>query len=131
MTSSNNLCSFDMPGLYFWLHQNNNLQQEQFEQWLEKLSPIKNSIQLILQLIRESSTFTKQIANCGFYQAAFKHNTSYQIIRIKLPSTAAVFPEISGNKHRITVRMLSFSSSSTRPQQTKENIDFELSCCHL
>ena len=129
ITLSNNLSNFDIPVLYYWLNQNNNLLQ--LKQWLEKLDPIKDSIKLILQLIRESHTFTTQIANCGFYQTSFKHNTYYQLIRISLPNDLDVFPEISGNKHRITVRFLTCLEQDERPKQTNEDISFKLSCCYL
>ena len=131
MAISPNLCSFDIPGLYYWIHQNNETQQQQLHAWLEELAIMKTSIKLIMQLIRESATFITHTASCGFFQTAFKHNTHYQIIRIKLPNTANVFPEISGNKHRITVRFLNFSEASGRPQQTTEDVNFALSCCYL
>jgi cell division protein ZapD len=128
---STNLCSFDIPGLYYWLHQDNAVQQQQFCKWLEELDTIKTSLKLILQLIRNSAIFEDNQANCGFFQTALEHNNYYQIIRIKVPQVTAVFPEISGNKHRITVRFLTFLDSTCRPQQTTEDIAFELGCCHL
>ena len=128
---SNNLCSFDMPGLHYWLYQDSETQQNQFYKWLEELEIIRNSIKLIMQLIRNSATFEIKTADCGFFQTALEHHSHYQIIRIRLPNTYPVFPEISGNKHRITVRFLVFSDPSSRPHQTKDDINFEISCCHL
>jgi cell division protein ZapD len=131
MAISPNLCSFDIPGLYYWIHQNHDIQQKQLHSWLEELAIMKASIKLIMQLIRDSVTFVRHSASCGFFQTAFKHNAHYQIIRIRLPNTVSVFPEISGNKHRITVRFLNFTEASGRPQQTTEDVNFELSCCYL
>ena len=131
MTISPNLCSFDVPALYYWSQQNHTNQQQQLRIWLNELEIMKTSIRLIMQLIRDSVSFTKHIANCGFFQTAFKHNAHYQIIRIRLPDNVSVFPEISGNKHRITVRFLQFAATAGRPQQTTEDINFELSCCYL
>lgn len=131
MAISPNLCSFEVPALYYWIAQNNTNQKQQLSAWLEELAIIKTSITLIMQLIRDSATFITHNANCGFFQTAFKHNTHYQIIRIKLPNNANVFPEISGNKHRINIRFLNFTEAISRPKQTTENINFELSCCYL
>jgi cell division protein ZapD len=131
MTISQNLCSFDIPALYYWIHKNHETQQEKLRSWLEEIAMMKSSIKLLMQLIRDSVTFTTHTASCGFFQTALKHQVHYQIIRIQLPNTMSVFPEISGNKHRITVRFLEFAATSGRPQQTSEDVNFELSCCYL
>lgn len=131
MATSTNLCSFDIPALYYWIHQNSENQQHQLHEWLEELAIMKKSVKLIMQLIRNSAIFVYHTASCGFYQTGFKHNANYQIVRIKLPNNVTVFPEISGNKHRITVRFLNFSAECGRPQQTTEDITFELSCCYI
>ncbi len=131
MALSNNLCSFDIPALHYWLHQNNESQLRQFNKWLEELINIKTSIKLILQIIRNSAQFEPQIAKCGFFQTALAHSPHHQIIRIKLPDTYTVFPETSGSKHRITVRFMAFPEDSARPEQIKEDILFSLSCCNL
>jgi cell division protein ZapD len=51
------------------------------------------------------------------------------MLRIALPADSHFFPEISGGKHRFTVRFLQLTGYSNRPKQTKEDIEFEIACC--
>jgi len=131
MALSSNLCSFDIPALYYWLHQNSEQQKQQFNKWLEELVNIKVSINLIMQIIRNSAVFETKTAICGFFQTALAHNSHHQIIRVRTSTTCAAFPEMSGNKHRLTVRFLAFAETTLRPQQITEDLQFELCCCSL
>ena len=48
-----------------------------------------------------------------------------------MPSNAAVYPEISGGKHRFTVRFYSQKSTATRAAQAPEDVTFDLQCCGI
>jgi len=45
--------------------------------------------------------------------------------------TAPLLAEISGGKHRFTIRFMEQPDSSARPVQTKDNVRFVLHCCIL
>jgi cell division protein ZapD len=67
----------------------------------------------------------------GFYQQPVDPNAVCQLVRVILPSELSVFPEISGGKHRFTIRFLEQATTAGRPAQTDQDIQFELQCCNL
>ena len=51
------------------------------------------------------------------------------LIRVMLADDAACYPEISGSKHRFTVRFLELPDLDARPAQTRDDVPFRLVCC--
>ena len=86
---------------------------------------------MILRLIRESSNPRQVTATGGFYQQQLDSGTPVQLVRVVMPFAADVFPEISGGKHRFTVRFSSQRQTGSRPTQSQDDIRFELQCCGL
>jgi cell division protein ZapD len=124
-------CNFDLPRLHYWLNQANIKQKQDLTNWSNDLEPIKKSTYLALDMIRNSTNLTKEKAESGFYQKAIESNLSCQLIRVILPSASRYYPEISGGKHRFTIRFMEESSTEIRSSQTKNDVDFELHCCIL
>jgi len=124
-------CDFDLPAYHYWLeHTSNEQQRQQLLAWFEQFSNARSAIDMTLRLIRGSTGFSTQTAPSGFYQHSLDNNQSNQLIRIKVPEDASYFPEISGGKHRFTVRFMQFDINQ-RAQQVSEDIDFSLSCCAM
>lgn len=124
-------CNFDLPSYYFWLHKPVMERMRQLEKWCDDLLVINKSINLCLQMIRNSTNPRRAEAENGFYQQIIESQTACQLIRVILPAEAACYPEISGGKHRFTVRFMEQASTLARPVQTKNNVLFELHCCIL
>ena len=122
-------CSFDLPAFHHWLEQDEARQLKDVEQWTQPFTTIHTAIDLILNFIRQSSLPRQEIAQAGFFQLALDKALSYQLIRIKIEKTIPCFAEISGGKHRFTVRFMSSPPGGGRPVQTTENIPFEITCC--
>ncbi|WP_281198098.1 cell division protein ZapD [Methylophaga muralis] len=57
-------------------------------------------------------------------------NLPTQLIRVRIPSSTPYYPEISGGKHRFTVRFMTFDINQ-RPQQINDDAEFQLSCCTM
>ena len=91
-------------------------------------SAIAQATSLMLRLIRESVPAVKEIAEAGFFQKSLDLSTPCHIVRVTVPSDCPYFAEISGGKHRFTVRFLE-QRLEERPVQTTDNIPFELACC--
>lgn len=124
-------CNFDLPAYHQWLHRNLDARNEALNHWKKDLLALKNSILLSLHLIRSSTNPTQECAVKGFYQKAIEPNLSCQLIRVIMPVTTISYPEISAGKHRFTIRFMEQNSSSNRPSQSIEDINFELHCCIL
>jgi len=127
---SGGACGFDLPAYHFWLQQPSETRLQNLQQWLSAFDNIRSSINLILHLIRDSSSPKKETAVGGFFQQSLDINAPYQLIRVTLPAACPYFTEISGGKHRFTVRFMEMSLDE-RPAQTSSNVDFELTCCMI
>lgn len=123
-------CDFDLPTYHYWLSQAEEKRILDLQAWLEPFDPIHQATTLVLRLIRDSGEASEEIAEAGFYQRSLDSSNSCQLLRVNLPDDSPFFPEISGGKHRFTIRFMEHSILE-RPQQSKENIPFTLTCCTL
>jgi cell division protein ZapD len=124
-------CNFDLPAYHYWLQKPTAERNNDLDNWREDLLVIKNCIRLSLNMIRNSANPVIEKAVNGFFQKAIETNVSCQMIRVILPAESIFFPEISGGRHRFTVRFLEQSSTNERPVQTKSTVEFESHCCIL
>ncbi|ART80135.1 cell division protein ZapD [Oceanisphaera avium] len=111
------LCSFDVPQLHYWLHQPKANQQQDIDGWLKQLQLLQQGLELLLTLWREVGQFQPLTAHNGFYQddAANTH-----IIRVRVPAAQAIYPVVSGNKYRYTIRFMPVDNHEIG------NVEFEL-----
>jgi len=123
-------CDFDLPAYHFWLNKPLSTRREEIQSWTANLNPIRKAISLLLQFIRFSSSPVQKIASAGFYQQSLDTNQAVHLLRVSLPLDSHYFAEISGGKHRFTVRFMQ-AMESERPAQTDNDIQFTLSICQL
>jgi cell division protein ZapD len=124
-------CEFDLPAYHFWLqHTAPEIRSEQCQSWLNEFNSVRNAVNMSLRLIRGSVGFREESAEDGFYQRSLDSNQPYQLIRVQIPNSVSYFPEVSGGKHRFTVRFMEFDINQ-RPQQAREPVNFRLSCCAM
>jgi len=116
-------CSFDLPGLHIWLHQEQQLRDTQVNGWLASLDPLRNSLAMILDLIRQSGVFRHQTSLNGFYQ---DNAEDADLLRLKLTLEDALYPQISGHKSRYAIRFLPLDSEQGN---VPARLNFDLACC--
>lgn len=124
-------CGFDLPSLQHWLSLPARDRHAQLERWLTELDALDRSLRLVLMLVRESSTPTLELAESGMFHRSLESGVAYQLIRVLVDDQHDVFPEISGGKHRFTVRFLEQPDVSERPRQAQQDIRFQLACCQI
>lgn len=122
-------CSFDLPAFHYWLEQDQAEQLHDFQQWTLPFADIRIAIDLILGFIRQSSVPKQEVAHAGFFQLALDTAHPVQLLRVGLPVSAECFAEISGGKHRFSIRFMKPSNDENRPTQTQEDVAFTLSRC--
>lgn len=123
-------CDFDLPAYHYWLDKPPQERGAALRQWLTPFDNFRSAIDLILGLIRESATHSRETATAGFYQQSLDTALPYQLIRVTLPANAPCFAEISGGKHRFTVRMMEMREYE-RPSQSTQDVEFILGCCAI
>ncbi|MEH6503173.1 MAG: cell division protein ZapD [Cycloclasticus sp.] len=121
---------FDLPAYHFWLNRPLQERREQIQNWCENLIPIQQSINLLLQFIRTSTTPMAKTAQAGFYQQNLDANHSAQLLRVSFEQSKNYYAEISGGKHRFTVRFMQ-ANESERATQVTDDINFTLNICQL
>ena len=124
-------CNFDLPAYHYWLTRPVQARVEHLHYWFNDMRVIKDGVDLALKMVRESATPSVVVAQSGFYQQPVDANVACQLVRVILPAELSVFPEISGGKHRFTIRFLEQPSTSSRPAQTEMDVRFDLQCCNL
>ena len=122
-------CNFDLPAYHHWLNKSTRARQQRLHEWLEDMLIIQKSTNLVLNLIRGNANPTKEIAKAGFFQQSIETGMTYQLIRIIIPGSLKSFPEISGGKHRVTVRFMEQDETVNRPAQVEDDVEFELHYC--
>jgi cell division protein ZapD len=123
-------CNFDMPSFHFWLSKSASERKFQLGRWMDDIKYIKQAIDLILNILRTSSEMTEETAAEGFFQYSMDPNKAAQLVRIVLPIGEFYFPEISGGRHRFSIRFLEQSNTEERPSQIKRTLNFKLQCCY-
>lgn len=124
-------CSFDLPIFHYWLEQDSDHQTDNLLHWTEPFTDTRQAINLILTLIRQSNTPTQEVAESGFFQLDIDTTRSYQLLIVSLEKSLPCFAEISGGKHRFTVRFIKPTSGDNGPSQLSQNIPFLLTQCPL
>ena len=123
------ICQFDLPALHYWLQQDSAVRTHHLCNWLEPLQPLQLAIELLLKLVRDSAVPREALAARGFFQQTLDSHSPNQLVRVWLPQELGTFPEISGGRHRFTIRFMEQPDPDQRASQSKGDIHFWLACC--
>ena len=121
-------CNFDLPQYHFWLNQPHETRHNQMSEWMQELHPVREAVVLLLNLVRNSNLPTRELAEQGFFQRTLESQAPAQMLRVSLPRSSTVFTEISGNKHRFSIRFLQ-AVDNGKPLQTDKDVEFLLTAC--
>ncbi len=121
-------CAFDLPEYHHWLQQSDEQRKQDLEFWIQPFKSIRIAIDLILSFIRQSTTASNECAKAGFYQQTLDRGLPFQLLRIAFDRSLPFFADISGGKHRFTVRFMT-ADTYERPTQTSSDINFQLTRC--
>lgn len=124
-------CGFDMPSLQLWLSRPPEQRQQQLQNWLQELDALDRCIRLLLMLLRESAAPRRHVADKGLFQQSLDSASGVQMLRVIMPPGLDAFAEISGGKHRFTVRFMRQDDPGERPRQVDDDVEFGLVICQL
>jgi cell division protein ZapD len=123
-------CDFDLPGYHYWLTRPAESRRRDLEQWLSGFDLVRRAVVMVLSLIRQSTPLTPQVASAGFYQQALDGDQPCQMVRVAVPEACPYYAEVSGGKHRFSVRFMG-PTFTEKPAQTGDDVAFRLACCSL
>lgn len=121
---------FDLPQYHYWLQMPQSERSLQLDDWRSEVTPVQDAVDLLLNLIRNSAVSTEEIAANGFYQKSLPSNIAAQLVRVGIPSAGGLFAEISGGKHRFTIRFLDCGDWQ-HPSQVDRDVPFSLRTCMI
>lgn len=123
------VCEFDLPSYHYWLNRDAATRRENLDAWLEPMVPIRQSIVIVLRLLRSSGRPESQKAIRGSYQMMLAGRTA-QMVRLRLSRGDAAVPEISASKYALNIRFLT-PEVAQRPKQVDIDVAFDLTFCNL
>lgn len=121
-------CNFCLPAYQLWLRQPSDQRTQTLNGWVKQFATLRETVFLLLNLIRNGASTSQQIAREGFYQQALDPNIPSELVRVSMPENVGIYPEISVGRHRMSVRFL-LENLHERPKQLQNEITFELSIC--
>lgn len=124
-------CEMDLPGFHYWLQKPDEERMELITGWFSCFETLRQAIELILRLIRDSTVPKLEFAEKGFFQRSLEAKNPGQLLRIGLPVDTRYYPEISAGKHRFSVRFLYQADELSRPAQVDNDLEFEISYCTI
>ncbi|HDK38492.1 MAG TPA: cell division protein ZapD [Thiolapillus brandeum] len=121
---------FDLPQYHYWLNLPHTERVMQLDDWRNEISTAQETAELLLGLLRSSSMYQTKTAKNGVYQQNLDTKRQVQLIQVKIPAESLLYAEISGSKHRFCIRFLE-STHWDHPQQTEQDVHFELKTCAI
>ncbi|RYF75231.1 MAG: cell division protein ZapD [Comamonadaceae bacterium] len=121
-------CEFDLPAYYAWQHRAPSSRRADIERWAATLSPLAQSIYLLLKLLRDADVPYKVIASGGQFQQTLPQGRSFQLLRLRIDPAQGLIPEISGNRLMVSVRLMRHDASD-RVLPSTDDASFELTLC--
>lgn len=125
-------CNFDLPSYHRWLCRPYEERLADMQRWYGSFADLRAAVLFALRVQREFEPLSGEIAEKGVWQRRTPYDESaIQMLRLQTPSDDTIIPEISGNRHLITIRFLRQPDTMTRPQAVQEDINFRLALCAL
>ena len=63
------------------------------------------------------------------FQHGFDRTDQASLVRVLLPASGGIFPEISAGQHRFTIRFVRWRGVDARPAQVSQDVRFQLAIC--
>lgn len=120
-------CSFDLPAYHYWLNQPVENRANDLMEWLGPLLPLKNAVDMVLRLLRDSGHQSRHIASLGLFQLMLGGRSAH-LLRLALDSDCT--PEVSANKYAVNIRFL-IPDRAQKPRPCDRDVEFDLIFCNL
>ena len=122
-------CEFDLPSYHYWLHQDATLRRNYLNAWLAPMLPIRDALDIILKLLRESGKVHHFVAKQGSFQQ-MQGGRVAQMLRISLDSALPCIPEVSANKYVLNIRFVA-ANYAAKSALYDQDVGFDLTFCSL
>ncbi len=121
-------CEFDLPAYYAWQQGDAGRRHRDLAQWTAKIAPLADSVQMLLNLLRDSGGAQKVMTSAGQYQQNLPQGRTFQLLRLALDPALGLFPEISGNRLMVSIRLMRHAEDDRLHLDSGDSA-FELTLC--
>jgi cell division protein ZapD len=83
---------------------------------------------LLLKLLRDSGVPQKVMCSGGHFQQNLPQGRSFGLLRLRIDPQLGLFPEISGNRLVVSVRLMTIVDGQ-RVQSSSEDAQLEVTLC--
>ena len=122
-------CEFDLPSYHAWLNRPAEARLRDISSWSSPFRPLRDSLVIVLRLLRESAQRAIVTTHQGSYQQTLGGKV-YQMLQIRVDPASGAIPEISANKYMLWIRFTA-QGGDLRPRPFEGNVEFELALCNL
>ncbi len=120
------ICAFDLPVLHNWLNMSFEVRKQHFYEWMKVIDNILNAVKYVLAYIRRNAIEEECAFKHGFYYRSVKWRAA--LLRIDM-SGYHFFPEFSGNRHQLSIRLVEQESPWEPPKQVDTDITLKVEIC--
>lgn len=124
------VCQFDLPSYHYWQQLPPELRRRELMSWLEPMMGIKDGVDIVLRILRNSAKVFHYTAKGGMFQQ-MSGGKLVQLLRVTVSKDLLFVPELSANKYAINVRFVFPAAGSDRPRQSEDDVEFTLAYCNL
>ncbi len=121
-------CCFDLPSLHYWMAKPFEEKHRQFEQWLQGAVVFRDSVTLILKILRGTAESRTCQAVDGTFHLPVDSRNSWSLLQVTLPIESNHIPEISVNRFALWIHFLD-ASSQMKTTPSRSSFPFELRLC--
>lgn len=126
------VCDYRLPAYMLWQNKSSAEKSKDMASWMEVFQPLREIMETILQLTRDSNKLQTVTTENGFYLQPLNPATPCHLVRVALPGQTNMYPEFSVGKHRLTIRFLTPNYfGSGKPSQATGSTQFQLACCKI
>ncbi len=117
----------DIPSYRLWTALDEEERTRDLDRWITMLAPLRDALVTYLRLVRASAHPESCRAEGGHYERELtSQDPPVRLVRLSLPLSRRLYPEISAGRYRLTVRFRDFPDAERRGHPCAETIDFRL-----
>lgn len=122
-------CEFDLPAYHYWLNMTPEARRTDLNSWITPFAPIRNGINIVLNMLRNSGREFDYVAIQGVFQQAGSEHQAH-LLRLYVKNEIPCVPEISANKYALNIRFIPWGAGHKNAVY-EEDVPFELIFCSL
>lgn len=121
-------CNFDLPLYHHWQSLPAATRLKDLEGWTNSLTPLADTVFLLLKLIRDTGSAHRVAVSKGQFQQNLPATRGFQLLRLWIDPADEVIPEISANRLLVSIRFME-PNFTGKSQPSKKDLSLEVAFC--